>query len=129
MFSLMWITPPRVMTRSAGRPAAESLGGERVNGLVEVEGVEDLGKGCTRLLNDHCPAIAEPLTRHVAQEYDQKLKYTGSSFVGKALTGWNSQIHTRSREIVVGMSWDDFKVLMRKEFCPSNEMQKLETKL
>ncbi|GJR87818.1 putative reverse transcriptase domain-containing protein [Tanacetum coccineum] len=27
MFSLMWIMPPRVMTRSAGRPAAESLGG------------------------------------------------------------------------------------------------------
>ncbi|GKF77689.1 hypothetical protein Tco_0230159 [Tanacetum coccineum] len=36
--------PPRMRTRSAGRPAAESLGGERVNGLVEVEGVEDLGK-------------------------------------------------------------------------------------
>ncbi|GKE11762.1 putative reverse transcriptase domain-containing protein [Tanacetum coccineum] len=59
---------------------------------------------------------------------DQKVKYTAGSFVGKALTWWNSQIHTRSREIVVGMSWDDFKVLMRKEFCPSNEMQKLETK-
>ncbi|GJV73141.1 hypothetical protein Tco_1493136 [Tanacetum coccineum] len=27
MFSLVWIMPPRVRTRSAGRPAAESLGG------------------------------------------------------------------------------------------------------
>ncbi|GJX50493.1 hypothetical protein Tco_0277338 [Tanacetum coccineum] len=27
MFSLVWIMPPRVMTRSAGQPAAESLGG------------------------------------------------------------------------------------------------------
>ncbi|GJS84954.1 hypothetical protein Tco_0751495 [Tanacetum coccineum] len=27
MFSLMWIMPPRVMNRSAGRPAAKSLGG------------------------------------------------------------------------------------------------------
>ncbi|GKG23814.1 hypothetical protein Tco_0391850 [Tanacetum coccineum] len=27
MFSLVWIMPPRVMTRSAGRTAAESLGG------------------------------------------------------------------------------------------------------
>ncbi|GJU82884.1 hypothetical protein Tco_1285249 [Tanacetum coccineum] len=27
MFSLVWIMSPRVMTRSAGRPAAESLGG------------------------------------------------------------------------------------------------------
>nr|GEW56667.1 hypothetical protein [Tanacetum cinerariifolium] len=28
-----------------------------------------------------------------------------------------------------GMSCDNFKVLMREEFCPSNEIQKLETKL
>ncbi|GJW77281.1 hypothetical protein Tco_0138963 [Tanacetum coccineum] len=45
------------------------------------------------------------------------------------VNGGNSQIHTRSREIVVGMSWDDFKVFIRKEFCSSNEIQKLETKL
>ncbi|GJX26717.1 putative reverse transcriptase domain-containing protein [Tanacetum coccineum] len=46
-----------------------------------------------------------------------------------ALTWWNSQIHTLDREVAVGMSWDDFKELMREEFCPSNEMQKLETEL
>ncbi|GJT72297.1 putative reverse transcriptase domain-containing protein [Tanacetum coccineum] len=35
-----------------------------------------------------------------------KVKYTTGSFVGKALTWWNSQIHTRGREAVVGfMSW------------------------
>nr|GEY75414.1 reverse transcriptase domain-containing protein [Tanacetum cinerariifolium] len=28
-----------------------------------------------------------------------------------------------------GMSWEDFKSLTREEFCPSNEMQKLETEL
>ncbi|GKC27988.1 putative reverse transcriptase domain-containing protein [Tanacetum coccineum] len=59
----------------------------------------------------------------------QKVKYTAGSFVGKALTWWNSQIHTRGREAAVGMSWEDFKTLTREEFCPSNEMQKLETKL
>ncbi|GJV07843.1 hypothetical protein Tco_1345499 [Tanacetum coccineum] len=35
----------------------------------------------------------------------------------------------KSREVAIGMAWDDFKVLMREEFCPSNEMQKLETEL
>ncbi|GKB54574.1 putative reverse transcriptase domain-containing protein [Tanacetum coccineum] len=40
---------------------------------------------------------------------NQKVKYTAGSFVG--------------------MSWDNFKVLMREEFCPSNETQKLEIKL
>ncbi|GKB67119.1 reverse transcriptase domain-containing protein [Tanacetum coccineum] len=47
--------------------------------------------------------------------------------VRNALTWWNSLIHTRSQEASVGMSWEDFKTLTREEFCPVNEMQKLET--
>ncbi|GJZ26367.1 reverse transcriptase domain-containing protein [Tanacetum coccineum] len=58
-----------------------------------------------------------------------KVKYTAGLFVGKALTWWNSQIDTRGREAVVGMSWEDFKTLTREEFCPSNEMQNLEIEL
>ncbi|GJT02765.1 putative reverse transcriptase domain-containing protein [Tanacetum coccineum] len=60
---------------------------------------------------------------------NQKVKYIAGSFVGKALTWWNSQIHTLGQEVIVGMSWDNFKVLMREDFCPTNEMQKLETEL
>ncbi|GJX39972.1 putative reverse transcriptase domain-containing protein [Tanacetum coccineum] len=40
---------------------------------------------------------------------DQKVKYTTGSFVGKALTWWNSQIRTLSQEVAVSMSWNDFK--------------------
>ncbi|GJS56906.1 hypothetical protein Tco_0651690 [Tanacetum coccineum] len=58
---------------------------------------------------------------------NQKVKYTASSFIGKALTWWNIQFQTRGWEAAVGMTWEDFKVLMRKELCPNNEMQKLET--
>nr|GEY07511.1 hypothetical protein [Tanacetum cinerariifolium] len=36
--------PPRMRTQGVDQPAAESLGGERVYGLVEVEGVKELGK-------------------------------------------------------------------------------------
>ncbi|GJU75618.1 hypothetical protein Tco_1272688 [Tanacetum coccineum] len=53
---------------------------------------------------------------------DQKVKYIAVLFVSKALTWWNSQIHTRSHKVTVSMAWDDFKVLMRDEFCPSKEM-------
>nr|GEY84468.1 putative reverse transcriptase domain-containing protein [Tanacetum cinerariifolium] len=60
---------------------------------------------------------------------DQKVKYTAGLFVGKALTWWNSQIRTLSQEVAVSMSWNDFKLMMIKEFCPSHEMQKLETEL
>ncbi|GJX37131.1 putative reverse transcriptase domain-containing protein [Tanacetum coccineum] len=60
---------------------------------------------------------------------DQKVKYTAGSFVGKALMWWNSQIRTLSQEVAVSMSWNDFKFMMIEEFCPSHEMQKLETEL
>ncbi|GKD39130.1 putative reverse transcriptase domain-containing protein, partial [Tanacetum coccineum] len=60
---------------------------------------------------------------------DQKVKYIVGSFVGKALTWWNSQIRTLSREVAVSMSWNDFKFMMIQEFCPSHEMQKLESEL
>ncbi|GKA53813.1 putative reverse transcriptase domain-containing protein [Tanacetum coccineum] len=64
------------------------------------------------------------------KEYDGKgVKYTAGSFVGKDLTWWNSQIRTLSREVVVSMSWNDFKFMMIEEFCPSHEMQKLVTEL
>ncbi|GJV50655.1 reverse transcriptase domain-containing protein [Tanacetum coccineum] len=60
---------------------------------------------------------------------DQKVKYTTGSFVGKALTWCNSQIHALSREVDVSMSWNNFKFMMIQEFCPSHEMQKLESEL
>ncbi|GJU14384.1 zinc finger, CCHC-type, retrotransposon gag domain protein [Tanacetum coccineum] len=60
---------------------------------------------------------------------DQKVKYTAGSFVSKALTWWNSQIRTLSQEVAISMSWNDFKFMMIEEFCPSHEMQKLETEL
>ncbi|GKF34951.1 reverse transcriptase domain-containing protein, partial [Tanacetum coccineum] len=60
---------------------------------------------------------------------DQKVKYTAGLFVGKALTWRNSQIRTLSREVTVSMSWNEFNFMMIEEFCPSHEMQKLETEL
>nr|GEZ16657.1 reverse transcriptase domain-containing protein [Tanacetum cinerariifolium] len=44
-----------------------------------------------------------------------------------AYTRWIEKmesIRILGREVAVGMSWDNFKELMREEFCPSNEMQK-----
>ncbi|GJS67425.1 putative reverse transcriptase domain-containing protein [Tanacetum coccineum] len=60
---------------------------------------------------------------------EQKVKYTAGSFVGKALTWWNSQIRTLSPEVDVSMSWNDFKFMMIQQFCPSHEMQKLKYEL
>ncbi|GJY82120.1 putative reverse transcriptase domain-containing protein, partial [Tanacetum coccineum] len=189
MFSLIYIMPPKMRTQSAGRPDAESLGvGTGVNGLVEVEGVDDLGKGVEGVNGnvegadwgapDFSTIIAQQLQNlllamlaqvsnrgnvgnqngNVVNENvqenvgnvlvngnriekmknvqdmsgcsnDQKVKYTAGSFMGKALTWWNSQIYTLSREVAVTMSWNDFKFMMIQEFYPSHEMQKLESEL
>ncbi|GJT35047.1 putative reverse transcriptase domain-containing protein [Tanacetum coccineum] len=59
------------------------------------------------------------------KEYDGK----GGAVV---LTWWIEKmesIRTLSREVAVSMSWNDFKFMMIEEFCPSHEMQKLETEL
>nr|GFA91916.1 hypothetical protein [Tanacetum cinerariifolium] len=52
-----------------------------------------------------------------------------------ALTRWIEKmenvidnIQARGREAAIGMSWVDFKALLVEEFCPSNEMEKLESK-
>ncbi|GJX56053.1 putative reverse transcriptase domain-containing protein [Tanacetum coccineum] len=60
---------------------------------------------------------------------NQKVKYTTGLFVCKALTWWNFEIRTLSREVAVSMSWNDFKCMMIQEFYPSHEMQKLESEL
>nr|GEZ45869.1 reverse transcriptase domain-containing protein [Tanacetum cinerariifolium] len=39
------------------------------------------------------------------------------------------EIRTLSREVAVSMSRNDFKFIMIEEFCPSHDMQKLETEL
>nr|GEU42564.1 retrovirus-related Pol polyprotein from transposon TNT 1-94 [Tanacetum cinerariifolium] len=110
-------------------------GVERVNGNIANQG--NVGNQNGNVVNE----IAQENVRNVLVNgnqnmqdmsgcsIDQKVKYTAGSFVGKALTWWNSQIRTLSREVAVSMSWNDFKFMMIKEFCPSHEMRKLETEL
>ncbi|GJU63305.1 putative reverse transcriptase domain-containing protein [Tanacetum coccineum] len=58
---------------------------------------------------------------------NQRVKYAASSFIGKALTWWNSQVQARGRDAANAMAWNDFKALLTTEFCPSNEIEKLES--
>ncbi|GKD28196.1 putative nucleotidyltransferase, ribonuclease H [Tanacetum coccineum] len=147
---------PTMTTRSAGRPAAASRGwgtggragsgGGRTRGHSgdqgdgRIDGDQGRGQGNGR--NHNGDAVNDNIRGDVSRgctykeflacnpkEYNQKVKYIASSFACKALTWWNSQIHTRGREATVDMSWEDFKILTREKFCPSNEMQKLETEL
>ncbi|GJR80784.1 putative reverse transcriptase domain-containing protein [Tanacetum coccineum] len=143
---------PTMMTRSAGRPAAASRGGgtgrragrgggstrghsgdqgdgrnDSPGGQVGGQGSE-VNSGVDGVL-DFSTIIAQQLQNLLLTIVAQRVKYSAGSFVGKALTWWNSEIRTQGREAVVSMSWEDFKTLTREEFCPSNEMQRLETEL
>nr|GEV89651.1 reverse transcriptase domain-containing protein [Tanacetum cinerariifolium] len=72
--------PPRMRTQSIGRPTTKSLGGERVYGLVEVEGVEDIGKGGVVVLTRWIEKM-ENVQDLSGCSIDQKVKYTTGLFV------------------------------------------------
>ncbi|GJS76869.1 reverse transcriptase domain-containing protein, partial [Tanacetum coccineum] len=119
---------------SGGRPAAESLGGgigERVcrggrGRRAQVSNRGSVGNQNGNVVNENKMEFVQDMS---GCSIDQKVKYIPGSFVGKALTWWNYQIHTLSWEVAVSMSWNDFKFMMIEEFCPSHEIQKLETEL
>ncbi|GJY21407.1 putative reverse transcriptase domain-containing protein, partial [Tanacetum coccineum] len=73
--------------------------------------VGDQGRGQGNGRNQNGDAVNDNIrgdVRNVIENND--LKYTAGSFVGKALTWWNSQIRTLGQVVAVGMSWDNFKV-------------------
>nr|GEU57967.1 hypothetical protein [Tanacetum cinerariifolium] len=130
--------PPRMRTQSVGRPAAESLrrgtgvrvgrGGRGRRPREACNPKEYDGKGGAVVLTLWIEKM-KSVHDMSGCSIDQKVKYIVGLFVGKALTWWNSQIHTLSREVVVSISWNDFKFMMIQEFCLSHEMQKLKFEL
>ncbi|GJY52751.1 reverse transcriptase domain-containing protein [Tanacetum coccineum] len=93
-----------------------------------VEEVEELGNQQAELVDELVIKMVKDVTEDMSGCGDNhNVKYTASSFIGKALTWWNTQVQTRGREAAFGLTWKDFKALMREELCPNNEMQKLET--
>ncbi|GKA15999.1 putative reverse transcriptase domain-containing protein [Tanacetum coccineum] len=66
------------------------------------------------------------IPRSMMGKENQKVRYAASSLVNKALTWWNTQVQARGREAAMAMTWNNFNALMVEEFCPSNEIKKLE---
>ncbi|KAI3822294.1 hypothetical protein L1987_09883 [Smallanthus sonchifolius] len=56
-----------------------------------------------------------------------RVRYATSVLQKRALTWWNGEKRTRGVEVATSLSWDDLKKAMPDEFCPRNEMRKLET--
>ncbi|KAI3762600.1 hypothetical protein L1987_53037 [Smallanthus sonchifolius] len=60
---------------------------------------------------------------------DCMVKYSTCTLSDKALTWWNTQMRTLGRETAYQLSWEDLKNMMIEEYCPRNELQKIETEM
>ncbi|XP_024964427.1 uncharacterized protein LOC112504718 [Cynara cardunculus var. scolymus] len=58
-----------------------------------------------------------------------KVEFTACLLHGRALTWWNTQIRTRGQEVTNRLTWEEFKKLLKEEYCPRSEIQKLEAEL
>ncbi|GJZ28908.1 putative reverse transcriptase domain-containing protein [Tanacetum coccineum] len=58
-----------------------------------------------------------------------KVKFVAATLQGRALTWWNSQVATLGLEVANAKSWNDMKIMMREEFCPSEKIQRMEVEL
>ncbi|GKE20916.1 reverse transcriptase domain-containing protein, partial [Tanacetum coccineum] len=69
--------------------------------------------------------------RNVSKQTTRNEACKPRDFNGKggaiALTRWIEKMESaRGHKAVLGMTWEEFKALLVEEFCPSNEMEKLE---
>ncbi|GJR75309.1 putative reverse transcriptase domain-containing protein [Tanacetum coccineum] len=131
--------------RGSGRTGSRS--GDQGNGRNDGQGGQVGGQGSE--VNDGVNGVPD-FSNIIAQKnvienndrrgctYKEFLAYNPKEYEGKGgavvYTRWIEKIESVQdmsgcREVGVGMSWYNFKVLMREEFCHINEMQKLETKL
>ncbi|GKA97784.1 putative reverse transcriptase domain-containing protein [Tanacetum coccineum] len=58
-----------------------------------------------------------------------KVKFVSATLHGRALTWWNSQVATLGLNVVNGKSLTDMRKMMMEEFCPDEEVQRLEKEL
>nr|GEV47146.1 putative reverse transcriptase domain-containing protein [Tanacetum cinerariifolium] len=117
-----------VMTRSVGQPVIESRGG----GTGKQVGRDGRGRRPREGNDERVDDLND-------QGNDQRMGANGGNLLPAMLAQVGNQgnvgnrngnvIRTQSWEVVVSMSWNDFKFMMIEEFCPSHEMQKLETEL
>ncbi|XP_052627036.1 uncharacterized protein LOC128133579 [Lactuca sativa] len=57
----------------------------------------------------------------------KKVEYASCLFQDRALTWWNTLVQTRGRTAAYQLTWEDLKKLLVEEYCPKDELQKLES--
>nr|GFB36177.1 putative reverse transcriptase domain-containing protein [Tanacetum cinerariifolium] len=60
---------------------------------------------------------------------DKKVKFATATLRGPTLTWWNSKVAISGLDVANQMGWTEMKKLMTTEFCPCEELQRMENKL
>nr|GEW35218.1 putative reverse transcriptase domain-containing protein [Tanacetum cinerariifolium] len=118
------IMPPKAMSQAV----IERLITQRVNAALEAERagrVNEGGEGSNE--NETRGQDRAPPVRECT--FLSFMKCSPTPFHGKALTWWNSQVATLGLNVATGKSWGDMKKMMLEEFCPDEEIQRMEDEL
>nr|GEV40672.1 reverse transcriptase domain-containing protein [Tanacetum cinerariifolium] len=60
---------------------------------------------------------------------ENQIKFSTCTFLGSALTWWNSHVMTVGPDATYAMTWVDIKKKMTDKYCPRGEMKKLKSEL
>ncbi|GKD48412.1 reverse transcriptase domain-containing protein, partial [Tanacetum coccineum] len=60
---------------------------------------------------------------------ENQVKFATCTFLGNALTWWNSRIKTVTQDVAYAMDWETLKKMMIVKYCPKGEIKKLEIEL
>nr|GFA17519.1 reverse transcriptase domain-containing protein [Tanacetum cinerariifolium] len=123
--------------RTRGRSGDQDNGrddgqGGQVGGQGSEVNGGDQGKGQGNSRNQNSDAVNDNIRGDVSRgcTYKEFLACNPKEYNGKGGVGvYTCWIEKMESVHDMSMSWEDFRTLTREEFCPSNEMQKLETEL
>ncbi|KAI3794646.1 hypothetical protein L1987_37279 [Smallanthus sonchifolius] len=124
---LVFKMPPRRATVAKNNTDIAAILAQLVTQLTQVNGATNGNHGTngatgllqwfesieSTFLNSDCPD-------------NLRVRYATSVFQKRALTWWSGEKRNRGMDVAMDLPWDEVKRLMTEEFCPRNEMKKLE---
>nr|GEW41658.1 putative reverse transcriptase domain-containing protein [Tanacetum cinerariifolium] len=134
--SILETMPPKVMSQAA----IERLITQRVNVALEAERASQSNTGGkeTMLMKLGAKGAVELCRWFEKTEMvfgicecveGKKVKFVAATLQGRPLTWWNSHVATRGLEAANRIPWTEMKRLMTEEFCPIDEIQRMEHEL
>ncbi|GKA26693.1 reverse transcriptase domain-containing protein [Tanacetum coccineum] len=65
-------------------------------------------------------------TRGSTRTSQNQVKFATCTFLGNALTWWNSHMKAVTQDVAYAMDWKTLKKMMTDKYCPRGEIKKLE---